>query len=92
MPSLPPQSPTCGSGHSTYNITSGGSYIGTPCNDKFIISSPTDVNITGNGGSNIYVIYPSPMTLDITDFDQTKDTVQLVGFTNLDCNNFNITT
>ena len=59
-------------------LTKGGSYIGTVATDYFTISSPTDVILTGNGGSDRYIIKLVPGThVIITDFNSDEDVIDL---------------
>jgi hypothetical protein len=76
------------------NITSPGSYAGTPGNDRFIINSYGQVVITGDGGYDTYLIYEKAnSSLTITDFNAAHDSLHYVsaaGDSCFDVNNITI--
>lgn len=68
-----------------YCITGENICTGTPGNDNFQIFSSSDIEVIGNGGSNLFVIYPSQTKNEITinDFDYNLDLLDLSQFTNM---------
>jgi len=60
------------------SLTKGGVYVGTDATDYFDISATTDVIITGNGGSDRYIVKLAPGAhIVITDFKSDDDIIDL---------------
>lgn len=85
LPTLSPTaSPTAApTQYVSWTIIGSGSYSGTSANDYFTINSNYDIQITGNGGYDRYIMIPhSSVVTTITDFS-ADDKIDLTNFANI---------
>jgi hypothetical protein len=84
-PSIIPTSySTNNEGFHEMDIDVPGTYNGTPIADKFLVTSPGEVAITGGEGVDKYTVFVNEgATLSIIDFDYTNEKIDLTDFVNM---------